>query len=371
MAPDSIPALSCSFVTAKSWSFIGITVDNFRGNTMRKFNLLAIITGLIAASVALCSATRGDQGESFIDAAKNNDLTKVQGLLQRGVDVNAKNDHGETSLMLASEQGYLAMVKLLLEKGADVNAADAYGRTALMGASGNDHIEVAKLLLDKGADANAKASEGWTVLMLACLDNHLEIARLLLEKRADVNARNDNGSTSLMEASSRGHVQVVKLLLEKRGEVNAADRLGRTALIAAAENGHTQVVNLLRTHGAIVPPGGLPKPASPERTIDDDLVDTWELLYQVDERGGREWPIEETRTLIEFTNTGDVIFSRIPRENSDRMKSRSGRYAIEGNDIVITDDSGNSVSWPYRVVGDILIVDMPEVKKKFHWRRYR
>jgi len=110
---------------------------------------------------------------------------------------------------------------------------------------------------------------------------------------------------------------------------------------------------------------------TPQGLPDKKLVDTWELQYQVNDKGDEERPREATRTLIEFTDRGQVVFNRMDKENSDKMKSRSGRYAVEKEEISITDDAGNTVRWPYQVVGDTLVLVMPEVKKKFYWRRYR
>lgn len=127
---------------------------------------------------------------------------------------------------------------------------------------------------------------------------------------------------------------------------------------------------------------GLPKsakvesaPATPEpsRTgaADSRLVDSWELMYQVNDKGEQERPREKTRTVIEFTKEGRVVFNRLDGENSDHKKSRTGKYSLEKDEISITDDAGNSVKWPYTITGDTLVIVMPEVKKKFYWRRSR
>lgn len=100
-------------------------------------------------------------------------------------------------------------------------------------------------------------------------------------------------------------------------------------------------------------------------------MDTWELLYQLNEKGEEERPRESTRTLIEFTEQGKVIFNRVEREHADSVKKRSGKFTLNGNEISITDDVGNTVKWPYQVTGDTLVLTMPEIKKKFYWRRYR
>jgi Lipocalin-like domain len=126
----------------------------------------------------------------------------------------------------------------------------------------------------------------------------------------------------------------------------------------------------------------LPKSASVEPTpssggtshasaADKNLLDTWELLYQVDEKGDQERPKEGTRTLIEFTDKGQVIFNRMDKDNSDKMKSRTGKYVVDNNGITITDDVGNTVKWPYQVTADTLVITMPEINKKFFWRRFR
>jgi hypothetical protein len=118
----------------------------------------------------------------------------------------------------------------------------------------------------------------------------------------------------------------------------------------------------------------MPRTASVEPgagAADKRIVDTWELLYQLNEKGDKELPTEGTRTLIEFTDKGRVIFNRIDKDNSDRVKNRTGKYSQENNEIVITDDSGNNVRWSYNVKDDTLEISAPELKKTFHWRRFR
>lgn len=45
-------------------------------------------------------------------------------LFQHGVDINAKDVHGSTPVLAASENGRLGTVKLLIEENADCDAAD-------------------------------------------------------------------------------------------------------------------------------------------------------------------------------------------------------------------------------------------------------
>jgi hypothetical protein len=56
-------------------------------------------------------------------------------------------------------------------------------------------------------------------------------------------------------------------------------------------------------------------------------------------------------------------------ENNSHKKEKTGKFALDKGEITITDDAGNTVRWPYSIDGDKLVIVMPEMKKKFIWRR--
>jgi predicted nucleic acid-binding Zn-ribbon protein len=117
-------------------------------------------------------------------ACSQGNVENVKLLLDKGVDVNAKDTEGWTVLMYASEYGHTEIVKLLLESGADVNAKTEYGNTALICASVNGYTEIVKMLLEAGADVNVKSECGYTALMYASEDGHKDMVKLLLENGA-------------------------------------------------------------------------------------------------------------------------------------------------------------------------------------------
>ena len=133
--------------------------------------------------------------------AKANPITKGQRKLNN-------------ELIEAAKAGNYEIVKTLIEKGADVNAKDELEITALMWASAWGRTEVAKLLIKNNADVNAKDSNGWTALMKASVNNNFETSELLLEKGADVNARDNYGKTALDRAREFGQLIVAGLLVE-------------------------------------------------------------------------------------------------------------------------------------------------------------
>ena len=89
---------------------------------------------------------------NILNNIKDGDLHAVKSLIEAGIDINAKYDHGKTVLIIASNEGKVEIVKLLIELGADVNAKDNAGQSALFWASMYGHTDVVKLLIAAGAE---------------------------------------------------------------------------------------------------------------------------------------------------------------------------------------------------------------------------
>ena len=111
---------------------------------------------------------KSDQGLQRLVLTGNYTLVKVA--LNRGGDVNAKDDSGTPLLTLATLADDRAMIDLLLERGADIEGRGADGGTALMSASFWGREQAAQALLRAGAEADAKNKKGETAIYLANLD---------------------------------------------------------------------------------------------------------------------------------------------------------------------------------------------------------
>src|SRR6516162_10774989 len=93
--------------------------------------------------------------DEFLAAARKGEAKKLEALLAKGADVNAKSDYGATALHFAADKGHLEVVKLLLKYKADVNAKDTfYQATPMTWAVYRGHVEVIKALLEAGANAD-------------------------------------------------------------------------------------------------------------------------------------------------------------------------------------------------------------------------
>ena len=92
------------------------------------------------------SATLTHNG-SFIHVCKRGDLDIVRAMVERTqVDLEEKDDQGETPLLMAAFYGHLRVVKYLNEHGADKEARDDDGRTPLLWAVQKCHLSVMKYL---------------------------------------------------------------------------------------------------------------------------------------------------------------------------------------------------------------------------------
>ncbi|MBI4641724.1 MAG: caspase family protein [Candidatus Tectomicrobia bacterium] len=149
--------------------------------------------------------------DELIEAVRQGNLTKVNALLNKGTDANAKDKEGRTVLMYAAAKGDLSIVRALLAQGADVNVIDLRARAALIFAVQKGDPSIVKALLDKGANVNAVAGVQGTALTFAAMYGRTDVVKILLDHRANVNVKSYRG-TALEIAADKGYQDIVRLL---------------------------------------------------------------------------------------------------------------------------------------------------------------
>jgi ankyrin repeat protein len=147
--------------------------------------------------------------------ARYDDVSEVL-LSHPKLDPNARGLNGVTTLMSYVWRERKDAVQKLLDRGADVNAQDDDGDSALHGAAQNGNIEIMDLLVAKGANLNLKNKVGGTPLMWAAVYGHEDAARRLLERGADPSLKDADGKTARDWAVVNGRKNLVALLQKER-----------------------------------------------------------------------------------------------------------------------------------------------------------
>ncbi|MEA5593186.1 ankyrin repeat domain-containing protein [Rivularia sp. UHCC 0363] len=161
---------------------------------------------------------KGDTPLHYLGASTKN----ARSLLARGAKVNVRNQNGDTPLHNIFGQKTAATIKLLLDRGAKVNARNQAQMTPLHFARKAD---ITELLIRRGADINARSTQNWTPLHYGI--SNLEVAKKLIQAGADLTIQNRNGGvihSQSMEPS------VLQLLLDRGVDVNLRNPQGQTPL---------------------------------------------------------------------------------------------------------------------------------------------
>ncbi|KFK37883.1 hypothetical protein AALP_AA3G041700 [Arabis alpina] len=164
------------------------------------------------------------------------------------LDVNTKDEAGDTPLVHAARQGQIATAKYLLEHGADPNIASELGATALHHAAGTGEIELMKELLSRGVSVDSESESG-TPLIWAAGHDQKDAVEVLLEHNANPNAETEDNVTPLLSAVAAGSLACLELLVKAGAKANVFAG-GATPLHIAADIGDLDLINCLLKAGA-------------------------------------------------------------------------------------------------------------------------
>jgi ankyrin repeat protein len=144
----------------------------------RGANVNARLTGrpFILHHNATGNRTLTEGSTAFMKAATTSDLVLAKVLLERGADPNIRTKNNTTAVMaaaglnwvdissLGTENDSIDIIGLCLDRGADINAVNDLGETAMHGAAQRGADKVVQFLFDRGAKLDIRNNKGRTPL---------------------------------------------------------------------------------------------------------------------------------------------------------------------------------------------------------------
>jgi imidazolonepropionase-like amidohydrolase len=161
-------------------------------------------------------------------AAASNDVKTISDLLAGGTAIDARDERGQTALLVATHANAVQAARALIEAGADVNAKDGIHDSPYLLAGASGHLDILKMTLEHGADLKSTNRYGGTALIPAAERGHVDTVRTLIEAGVDVDHVNNLGWTALLEAVILGEGGPSHVKAGAR--VDLADREGVTPL---------------------------------------------------------------------------------------------------------------------------------------------
>ncbi|XP_069078917.1 ankyrin repeat and death domain-containing protein 1A isoform X3 [Pleurodeles waltl] len=182
--------------------------------------------------------------KEFHVAARFNDTEKMLYLINKGVNIKAKNNTDRTALHWAAGAGHEKAVRLLLEHEALVDDEDCFGMNALLLSAWFGHLRVLQILVNAGAKINCKNKNGLNMLHCAAQRGHIKVMEFIMEELEDIRLDKVDkmGRTAFHLAAEHGKLEVVEFLIGSGCHHNIKDKEDNTALHLAAKNGHIQVL---------------------------------------------------------------------------------------------------------------------------------
>lgn len=203
----------------------------------------AIVRLLVKAGVKISSMNQHLKWYVAVNGHTN--MLKL--LIDAGAQCDSKDPFGKSSLHWAAQFDQNALIDHVIDSySIDVNVRDDLGETPLMDAAKNGHGATVKRLLERGADADWKDEDGWTPLLHATWNKQVDVVKILLASSVNPNATDKIGRTAFFYAILRGSAKILEILIaDDRIKRDSKDQYGMTPLTITVIQKWQEVMELL------------------------------------------------------------------------------------------------------------------------------
>lgn len=172
-------------------------------------------------------------------------------LLENHIDVNKKDDYGESPLFDCARKGKIDIAKKLINYYADVNITNKALEQPIHLAAQKGNIEMLKLLIDAKAQKDRKTAEDKLPIHYAIMGGQSEALKYLIEETNESWFLKDAyGNTLLHHATKTTNIDVIELLINQNLDPNALNSQFETPIFNAIRFGSTETIRLLLANEA-------------------------------------------------------------------------------------------------------------------------
>ena len=174
-------------------------------------------------------------------------------LLELGADVNVRTTGGSLPCAIFDSYAYrktsaeLSIIDLLLAKGVDIESRDEYGMTLLHNAASRGRVDLLPELVSRGAIVNTTDYSERTPLYSACLQGSFDSVKFLVSHGIEINHM--GGCLGLGMAAVQSCLDIVKLLLDHGAKPFPGGSPHELELRYAAASDKSEIVQLLIDYG--------------------------------------------------------------------------------------------------------------------------
>lgn len=225
---------------------------NKRNELNEDAQTLAFTTNQFELAFLLLEKGADPFGYIFRTAIQNKD-NELFDKLKPYLKFNEVSQRVHFPLQKAAQNGTFDQLVYLVDLGFQINYRDDFGRTALMYAVQNGDLEKTTFLLEKGSDLSLKSVRGYNVvryLQKAELQNEEEFILLFIKHKIDIQSLKEVYKTFLIYSVQKEFYRLTTYLLERAYDIDEIDEYGKTALMYASAKANPKFVHLLLYFGA-------------------------------------------------------------------------------------------------------------------------
>jgi ankyrin repeat protein len=191
-----------------------------------------------------------DPNAELRDAAATGDAERVTAALKMGADIETRDEHERTALLLAATYDHVDVARVLIANCADPNALDDRHDTPWLVTGVTGSVAMLEVLLPAKPDLTIRNRFGGVAVIPASHRGHVDYVRRVVQTDIDINHVNDPGWTALLEAvilgdGSERYQQIAQILLDAGADPTIADNDGVTPLEHARARGYEAIVRIL------------------------------------------------------------------------------------------------------------------------------